>query len=141
MGAGGTLMGVLVFVTAPLLVRIILGEGFEGAIPPLRILSLLLPIVGLNTALGVQWMLPLGLERSLNAITLTAGLINIGLATALAFSYRDLTMAWSVVVAEMFVSAAIYMLLRSRKLNPMNRAMKETHAAWSAPRVAESSRD
>jgi polysaccharide transporter, PST family len=141
MGAGGTLMGVLVFVTAPLLVRIILGEGFEGAIPPLRILSLLLPIVGLNTALGVQWMLPLGLERSLNAITLTAGLINIGLATALAFSYRDLTMAWSVVVAEMFVSAAIYMLLRSRKLNPMNRAMKEAHAAWSAPRVAESSRD
>jgi PST family polysaccharide transporter len=129
MGGGGALMGIVVFVTAPSLVRIILGGGFAEAIPVLRVLSLLLPIVGVNTALGVQWMLPLGLERNLNAITLVAGLINIGLTTALAYFYRDLTMAWSVVVAEMFVSGAIYALLRSRNLNPMSHAIEEADAA------------
>ena len=129
MGGGGALMGIVVFVTAPSLVRIILGGGFAEAIPVLRVLSLLLPIVGVNTALGVQWMLPLGLERNLNAITVLAGLINIGLTTALAYFYRDLTMAWSVVVAEMFVSGAIYALLRSRNLNPMSQAIEEADAA------------
>jgi PST family polysaccharide transporter len=129
MGGGGALMGIVVFVTAPLLVRIILGQGFAEAIPVLRVLSLLLPIVGVNTALGVQWMLPLGLERNLNAITLLAGLINVGLATALAYVYRDLTMAWAVVCAEIFVAGAIYVLLRSRNLNPMSHAIEEADAA------------
>jgi len=129
MGGGGALMGIVVFVTAPLLVRIILGQGFAEAIPVLRVLSLLLPIVGVNTALGVQWMLPLGLERNLNAITLLAGLINVGLATALAYVYRDLTMAWAVVCAEIFVAGAIYVVLRSRNLNPMSHAIEEADAA------------
>ena len=129
MAGGGTTMGVVVFFMAPLLVRIILGKDFVLSVPVLRILSLLLPIVGVNIALGIQWMLPLGLERALNTITLLAGLINISLATALAYSYGGLAMAWSVVVAEMFVCGAMYILLRSRKLNPMNYPIEEGDAA------------
>ena len=119
MAGAGIAMGAAVFLAAPLLVRIILGEGFAEAVPVLRILSLLLPIVGVNIALGVQWMLPLGLERDLNAITLVAGLLNIGLATALASPYKDFGMAWAVVCAEIFVAAAICVLLRSRNLSLM----------------------
>jgi polysaccharide transporter, PST family len=129
MAGGGALIGVFVFFAAPWLVRIILGEGFSEAVPVLRILSLLLPVVGINTALGVQWMLPLGLDRSLNVITLLAGLINIGLATALAFFYRDLTMAWAVVSAEIFVCCAICALLRYLNLSPMSPAFEGADAA------------
>ena len=120
MGGGGATLGVTVFITAPLLVRIILGAGFAEAITPLRILCLLLPIVGINFALGFQWMLPLGLERSLNKITLLAGVINVALAAMLAYVYRDLTMTWAVVLAELFVTVAICALLRSMRLSPLN---------------------
>jgi polysaccharide transporter, PST family len=110
-------------------VRIILGASFAEAVPVLRILSLLLPIVGVNIALGVQWMLPLGLERDLNAITLLAGLLNIGLAMALASTYKDFGMAWAVVCAEIFVAAAICVLLRSRNLS----LMKGLDRTWASP--------
>jgi PST family polysaccharide transporter len=124
MGGGGTALGVIVFLMAPLLVRIILGKDFAEAVPVLRILSLLLPIVGVNFALGIQWMLPLGLDRPFNIITVLAGLVNIGMATALASSYRDLGMAWAVVCAEIFVTASLYVVLRSRKLDPLSHRPK-----------------
>jgi len=120
MAGGGAAMGVVVFLTAPILVRIFLGKDFAEAVTVLRILSLLLPIVGLNLALGMQWMLPLGLDRAFNIITLLAGLTNIGLATALASNYKDLGMAWAVVCAEIFVAVSLYVVLRSRKLDPLS---------------------
>jgi polysaccharide transporter, PST family len=120
MVGGGIALGVVVFFMAPLLVRIILGKDFAEAVPVLRILSLLLPIIGLNFALGIQWMLPLGLDRAFNIITLLAGLINVGLATALASNYKDLGMAWAVVCAEIFVAVSLYVVLRSRKLDPLS---------------------
>jgi polysaccharide transporter, PST family len=125
MGGGGAAIGVLVFMSAPLLVRIILGPNFGPAVPVLRALSLLLPVVGVNFALGIQWMLPLGLDRAFNTITLLAGLINITLAMTLATSYKDLGMACAVVTAEVFVGASIYLVLSFRNLNPMSYTTKD----------------
>jgi polysaccharide transporter, PST family len=120
MGAGGAAMGLVICLLAPLLVRVILGSNFAPAVPVLRILSLLLPLIALSQVLGVQWMLPLGLDRPFNAIILIAGLINLGLALVLAPIYTDQGMAWAVVTAELFVSGSMYMLLRSRKLDPFS---------------------
>lgn len=120
MAGGGVLMAIVVFFAASLLVRIILGGDFAPAVPVLRILALLLPIVGLNFALGVQWMVPLGLDRAFNIITFLAGLINIGLAVVLASTYKDIGMAWTVVCAELFVAVSLYGVLRSRRLDPLS---------------------
>ena len=124
MAGGGTVIGVVVFFIAPLLVRIILGNDFAEAAPVLRILSLLMPLVGVNVALGIQWMLPLGLERAFNMIIVLAGLVNIGMATALASDYKGLGMAWAVVCAEAFVAVSIYAVLRFRKLDPLSHQPK-----------------
>ncbi|HLV95090.1 MAG TPA: flippase [Candidatus Acidoferrales bacterium] len=120
MGCGGVALGALVFALAPLLVRVILGKGYEHAVPVLRILALLPPLIALSNVYGIQWMLPLGMDRAFNAIIVIAGVINIGLAIALAPVYLASGMAWSVVSAEIFVTASIYALLRWRKLDPMN---------------------
>jgi PST family polysaccharide transporter len=119
MAGGGALMGVCVFFAAPLLVRIILGKDFAGAVPALRILSLLLPIVGLNFSLGIQWMVPLGLDHAFNIITLLAGLTNISLAMIFASTYKDVGMAWAVVCAEVLVAGSLYGVLRWQKLDPL----------------------
>lgn len=118
MGTGGAAMCVLIFFLAPLLVRVILGPAYAPAVPVLRVLALLPPLIALSNAYGIQWMLPLGLDRPFNTIIISAGFINIGLAVVLAPRLADIGMAWAVVCAETFVTGGIYALLRWRGLNP-----------------------
>lgn len=119
MGCGGVLLGGFIFVLAPLLVRIILGAGYGHAVPVLRILALLPPLIATSNVFGIQWMLPLGMDRAFNTIIIGAGLINIGLAIALAPQHLASGMAWSVITAETFVTGSIYVLLRWKRLDPL----------------------
>jgi PST family polysaccharide transporter len=119
-GLGGAAMGAVAFLFAPALVRMILGLGFDPAIPILRVLALLPPLIALSNVFGVQWMLPLGMDRPFITIVLLAGLINVGLALVLAPRFAGMGMACAVVAAETFVTAAIYLLLRCRRLDPLS---------------------
>jgi polysaccharide transporter, PST family len=132
MGAGSIALAVIIFSTAPVLVRVILGNGFQPAVPIVRILSLLVPLVACGNVLGIQWMLPLGLDRAFNRIILTAGFINLFLALILAPRFKDTGMAWAVVIAETFVSASMYVFLRSRKLDPLNYSIGSEKKGTSA---------
>lgn len=120
MAIGGAALGAMAFLFAPLLVRVALGPGFDPAIPILRVLSLLPPLIALSNVFGIQWMLTLGLDRAFNAIILSAGLVNLGLALSLAPRFDGMGMAWAVVSAETVVTLAIYLLLRWWRLDPLN---------------------
>lgn len=120
MAVGGLIMGIFVLLLAPFLVHLILGAGFDASISVLRILSLLCPLIALSNVFGIQWMLPLGLDRPFNAIILVAGLLNFSLALVLAPLYSSVGMAWAVVCAEVFVTSAMYLLLRYRRLDPLS---------------------
>lgn len=107
MGLMGLLLGGGVAFGAPLLVRLLLGSGFEPAIPLVRILALFLPFVAVNIALGLQWMVALGLDRAYNHIAVGMGLLNLGLAAVLAPLFAQSGMAWAVVLAEVFGTMAL----------------------------------
>jgi PST family polysaccharide transporter len=107
MGLLGLLFGGGVVLLAPLLVHLLLGPGFEPAIPLMRILALLLPLIAVNLALGLQWMVALGLDRAYNYITVGAGLLNIGFAIVLVPLFFQSGMAWAVVSTEVFVAIAL----------------------------------
>ena len=111
MGLLGLLFGGGVVLLAPLLVHLLLGPGFEPAIPLMRILALLLPLIAVNLALGLQWMVALGLDRAYNYITVGAGLLNIGFAIVLVPLFFQSGMAWAVVSAEAFVAMALVIYL------------------------------
>jgi PST family polysaccharide transporter len=100
-------------------VRVVLGPGFQSAVPVLRLLVWLVPAIALSNALGIQWMLPLGLDRTFNRIILGAGIMNILLAVFLAPLYAQMGMAWAVLASEIFVTAGIYVALHRRGLNPL----------------------
>jgi PST family polysaccharide transporter len=119
MGVGGAVIGGVVFVLAPSLVRILLGSQYGPAVQVLRILALLPPLVALSNVLGIQWMLPLRLDRAFNTIIVGSGIINLSLAMALAPRYAAHGMAWAVVCAETFVTIAMYVVLRRWKLDPV----------------------
>jgi PST family polysaccharide transporter len=120
MGAAGTAIGILVFLLAPIIVRMVLGIHFGPSVPVLRLLALLVPLVAIGNVLGIQWMLPLGMDRVFNKIILAAGFINLILALILAPVYTEIGMAWAVLVAEAFVSVTMYLVLRSEKRDPLS---------------------
>lgn len=97
---------------APQLVRLLLGQEYEASIAALRVLSLTLPLMALSGVIGLQWLVPLGLERWLNAITLSAGLTNILLAIVLIHRYGFIGMAYSVVIAETLVVVMMIVVLQ-----------------------------
>ncbi|HYS02861.1 MAG TPA: oligosaccharide flippase family protein [Candidatus Eisenbacteria bacterium] len=125
MGSVACAMAAVVFLTAPLLVRLVLGPGFEHAVPVLRVLALLPPLVVVTNVLAVQWMLALGLDRSVNAVMLAASLLNIGLAIALVPPYREMGMAVAVVASEALVTGGLYAVLRIKRLDPLALARLE----------------
>lgn len=103
MGAGGVLLGGAVFLLAPFLVRMLLGKQFESAVPVLRVLALLPPLMAVTHSVGFQWLLPLGRNESINRIMLSAGIVNFSLAVALAPRFAHMGMAWAVVLSEGFL--------------------------------------
>jgi polysaccharide transporter, PST family len=119
-GIVGLLLGALMFALAPLLVRTLLGPDFEPAIPVLRIFSILAPAFAVRNVLSIHWMLPLDLERPLNAIVLAAGAVNVLLTVMVAPSMGEIGVAWVVVGSQVVASLGTYLVLRWMGLNPLS---------------------
>lgn len=114
-GTAGVTGGALIFVTAPWLVTVVLGGGFGHAVPILRILALLAPLVAFSTVAGLLWMVPCGLDRPFESISLGAGVVDVGLGLLLAPRYMGAGMAWAVALAELFVTASMFSYLHFKK--------------------------
>lgn len=121
----GLFGGGVIFVAAPWLVRIVLGTGYDSAIPIARLLSVLLPLIALSTVTGTLWLIPHKLDRSVEVITLVAGAINVGLAVALAPHLMGVGVALAVVVAEAFVTVGYFLYLSAKGLGFWGKAYRE----------------
>jgi len=119
MGGTGCAIGILVFFSAPLLVRVVLGPGFEPAVVVLRILACLPPLIVASNVLAVQWMLALGLDRLVNTLMFSAGVLNVILAVALVPRYMHVGMAIAVVAAEALVTFGLYAVVRIKHVDPL----------------------
>jgi PST family polysaccharide transporter len=110
--------GVLI-AAAPLVIRLLLGPSYRPAIAVLRVASLVIPSAAVTNILGLQWMLPFGMDRAFNRIVVSAGVINVILAVVLSRTFGPIGTASSVVVAQAFVAGSMYVtLLRSRRSDP-----------------------
>ncbi|MCU1257296.1 MAG: polysaccharide biosynthesis protein [Bryobacterales bacterium] len=116
-GGASILMGLGLFFGSGFIVNTFLGVNFRLAIPALQVLSVLPLITTLNYAVAIHWMLPMGLEKPLNFVTLQGGLLNIVLACFLAPSYGQTGMAGSIVVSGLYVFGALCWILHRRRLN------------------------
>jgi polysaccharide transporter, PST family len=116
--ATGASLSIVGYFAAPALIRILLGPGYEEASGVMRVLTMLPFLLAVSMVLGVQWMVPLGLERPFNVIMISAGVVNAALALTLAPRFQHTGMAWAVVLTEMFVVVAIYALLHLKRLDP-----------------------
>jgi PST family polysaccharide transporter len=115
-GIVGLLTGGVLIAVAPWVIRILLGPSYHPAVGVMRVASLIVPFVAVSNILGMQWMLPFGMDKAFNRIVVTAGVVNVVLAFVLAPILGPLGTAWSVVAAQGFVTLAMTgLLFRSKK--------------------------
>lgn len=114
---GGTvLIGICLFVTAPVTVTLLYGDRFAEAVAVLRILAILPVLLALNSLLGIHTMLNLRMDRAYFLITLGGSAIGLGLNYVLIhrFDYAGAAIAW--VSTEACVMLAMLSWLYSQKI-------------------------
>jgi polysaccharide transporter, PST family len=107
----GVVMGVLLMVFAPLLTRVVFGPEYAPVAGVIRVLAVIPMLLGVGTVLGLQWALPMGLDRVYTRFVLVAGVLNVVLALALVPRHGALGMAVAAVVAEASVEIGLVWLV------------------------------
>jgi polysaccharide transporter, PST family len=118
LGGLGLLFGLILFLGAPLLVHVVLGDAFHGSVAALRVFALWIPLVALSTVMIFQLLLPNQMDYQFNAVILTAGLLGFGSALLLAPALQAVGIAWSAVVAQLYTLIAFSVVLVRAGLNP-----------------------
>ncbi|MBV8866140.1 MAG: oligosaccharide flippase family protein, partial [Acidobacteriaceae bacterium] len=128
MGVGSVFLGLILWIGAPLIVRIILGHNFGESVSVLRVLSVRAPLIAWTNVLGFQWLLVLGLERQFQKITMSALILNTLIAIVLAprFSYNG--MAWAVLLSQAAAALGIFIVMQRRHLNPFSGKLRRANA-------------
>lgn len=122
MVGGGVVLGALLFLTAPWLIRLLLGASYDPAVTVLRIFSCLPVLLAITNSAGMQWLMPFGQDGKINQIILSGGVVNICLSLFLAPRYLHVGMAASVVCSELYVCAAMA-AAAYKLLPPLRRAV------------------
>jgi PST family polysaccharide transporter len=118
LGSLGLLFGLILFLGAPLLVHVVLGDAFHGSVAALRVFALWIPLVALSTVMIFQLLLPNQLDYQFNLVILTAGLLSFGSALLLAPGFQAVGIAWSAVLAQLYTLVAFSIVLARAGLNP-----------------------
>jgi PST family polysaccharide transporter len=110
------LLGGVVYISAPALVVLILGNNFSAAVPALKMLSLLPPIIAVSAGLGHLWVIPMRKEPQFTTIMLAGISANATLALLLVPEWQQLGMSMAVVTAELLVALLLWCLyLKDRR--------------------------
>lgn len=109
----GSSIAVALFISAPLVVAVLLGDQFDAAVPVLRVLSVVIILSALNSAMGTLIMLPFGLNRSF-ALSILAGATMAALtAPLLCLHFGALGAAVCLILAEATVTISLFLRLRA----------------------------
>jgi len=115
--SGGAVLGVGLYLFAPLATRLLLGGEFAPAVDALRILAVLPFLLSITYSVGFQWLLPFGKDAVINQIILAAGLLNVALSFLLARPFLHIGMAWAVVASEAFVAISMVTVVSRTQSN------------------------
>lgn len=94
------LAAVIIGLLAAPLVHIFAGSKFEEAIPTLRVLSWLIPLVAINTATSNLILMPHRKELTVLPVTIMATAIVVGMSFWLMPRWGQLGLAWAMIASE-----------------------------------------
>ena len=106
-----------IWLTAPLTVSLVMGEGYESAIDVLRILAPVPFLIGISNIFGIQTMLPLGFKKQFSQVLVVSGIINVSLLALLVPVWGAVGAATSVLITEGAVVIIMFVVLKINGIN------------------------
>ncbi len=94
----GVVMALAIIAIGPWIVRLLYGSNFLAAVPVLCLLAAILPLHGVNSALG-QAMQAAHLQKEMLGFTLAASVVNLGLNLVLVPKLGILGAAWALLAS------------------------------------------
>jgi len=125
MGSLGLAASVGLFLAAPLIVRIVLGDDYEPSVMILRILAILPLLFALSDVLSIQLMLPFGKDKTYTLIRVAAGPIHILFALIFIPMWQGSGMSVAYVITEVFIIASTFLFLWHWRLTPFHYSISE----------------
>jgi len=116
MGGGSLIISLAIFILAAPVVNIVLGRQYHQSVIVVRILAFLPFIISLSNIFGVQTMLTFNYKKAFSRILVSAAILNITLALLLAPLYKHIGISVSVLIAEIFVTIAMFLYLKQKEL-------------------------
>jgi PST family polysaccharide transporter len=120
-----------VFAAAPQVIRLLLGPGYEAAVPTLRILLVVPVAVAFKWSIGFNWMVPIGDSRTFNAVVAGSAALHLLAAFVFARAWGQVGMAAAVALTEVFIPLSVYVLLRRRDTDPFHLARQRTYPEFA----------
>ncbi len=93
-------------------VLLISGSLYSGAIQPMQIIMPTVLLIGISNIFGIQMLIPLGREKELLFAEIGGAIIDIVINLALINSLRSSGAAIGTLVAELFVTTYLFIILR-----------------------------
>lgn len=116
-----------VAMAAPVLIRLILGPGFDGAVLPFRILLLILVPISLKWSFGLNWMIPLNQLSLFNRVIAFSTLLYLILVLVAVPRLQGPGMAMVIMLTESAIALILVALVVFRR-NASQSSPKETVA-------------
>lgn len=105
------LAGALLWIAAPLVIGLALGDGYAAAVPLLRVLCLLVPLLAVNASLAAHGFVACGHERALTAVMCIVAVPALAATPALVHAFGVTAGAWLPVCMESSILLLFAVLL------------------------------
>lgn len=105
--AGASVMCFILWVAAPLIIRVLFGPEFETTVSVFRLLLVAVPLFGIVQVVGLQWLLPLKFDKSFISTVAIGAVLNVGLGIPLAREMGADGMALGLVFSELAISVGL----------------------------------
>jgi polysaccharide transporter, PST family len=107
---------VALLVAAPWVATLLFGQAGVGSVPVIRWIALLPFIIAISNVLGIQTMIPFGLDRQFSRILIAAGVVNVALAVPLIRLFGAEGAGAAVLCTEFIITLTMILLLQKRRI-------------------------
>ena len=115
-GSGTLISSLLLLLFARPVALLCFGHAATGSVPIIRWIAFLPFLVAVSNVLGIQTMVPFGLDRQFSRILIVAGLFNISVAIPLIRLFAAQGAGISVLLTEIIVTSAMIVVLKNHNI-------------------------
>ncbi len=106
----------IAYLFAPLMSDIILGKGFQAAVPLIRIMTLVVLFGGINYTLGIIGLINLNKSKQFFHYVVISGITSILILMIFAKSHTYYAASWAMVIAELISCLLCYTALNKKNI-------------------------